>query len=138
MLQRRRRTTRFQVETLEGRAAPAITATSALLVLTSPKEVWIRGYTTRPTHEGDRVEIKATEHLASGRKIEAFAAVTEVKPSIFPDSRIGVFSANVDATGGESFSRDGTFTVVAINIGTIFHPHESDRTTSHEVPITVD
>jgi hypothetical protein len=137
MLQRRRPTTRFQVETLEGRAAPAIIATSALLVLTSPREVWIRGHTTDPTVEGDRLEIKATEHLAHGKKIETFTAVTEVKPSTIPGPA-GAFRVNVDAIGKERFSRDGTFTVVAINIGTQFHPREVERTTSHHVPITVD
>jgi hypothetical protein len=137
MLQRRRRTTRFQVETLEGRAAPAIVATNALLVLTSPGEVWIRGHTTAPTHEGDRLEIKATEHLATGKKIESFTVVTEVKPSIFPGP-VGAFRTYVDATNGQHFSRNGTFTVVAINIGTIFHARVVERDTTHDVPITVD
>jgi hypothetical protein len=137
MLQRRRRTNRFQVETLEGRAAPAIIATSALLVLTSPREAWIRGNTTDPSVEGDRLEIKATEHLAGGRKIETFTAITEVKQSTIPGPA-GAFRVNVDAVGKERFSRDGTFTVVAINIGTQFHPREVERTTTHDVPIIVE
>jgi hypothetical protein len=43
MLQRRRRTTRFQVEKLEGRAAPGIIATSAVIDLSNKRFAYIYG-----------------------------------------------------------------------------------------------
>jgi hypothetical protein len=60
MFERRRRTNRFQVETLEGRVAPGIVATYAT-AFRYGEVLLIKGYTTLPTRQGDTLDIFATE-----------------------------------------------------------------------------
>jgi hypothetical protein len=62
MFERRRRTTRFQVEKLEGRAAPGIIATGAFLQRAG-EILLVKGHTTSPTRHGETLEIWATETL---------------------------------------------------------------------------
>jgi hypothetical protein len=129
---------RFQVEKLEGRSAPSVIATSAVLDLSDRRFAHIYGYTTSPTKEGEILEIKATEHIpGESIKLKTFAAFTEVAPTIVP-GRTGAFSARVESISGLRFARSGTFAVLAINITSRSHPHEVDRTTTEQVPVTSD
>jgi hypothetical protein len=139
MLQRRRRPTRFQVEMLEGRAVPSIIATSAVINAADKRFAYIYGHTTSPTRVGETLEIRATEHLAhSSITIVAHREIARVE-STSVAGHTGVFSAYVETSHRDRhFTTDGTFTVVAINVTNLFNPHEVERTTTRDVPVSQD
>jgi hypothetical protein len=139
MLQRRRRTTHFQVESLEGRAAPSIIATSVVINAADKRFAHIYGHTTFPTKVGETLEIRATEHLAnSSVTVVAHREITRVE-STSVAGHSGTFSAYIETSHRDRhFSTDGTFTVVAINVTNLFNPHEVERTTTRDVPVRQD
>jgi hypothetical protein len=138
MLQRRRRKTQFQFDKLEGRAAPAIIATSAVLFSSpSSRLATIRGYTTAPTEPGQILEVKATEHLRNGHTIASHTFYTEVAPTI-AEGRTGAFSVVVEAVNRQRFSLEGSFEVNLINITSREGRHVIERDTTTGVPVSFD
>jgi len=139
MLQRRRRTTRFQVESLEGRAIPSIIATSAVIVLSNKRFAYIYGHTTSPTVAGQTLEIKATEHLGTNSHlIETRLDYTVVEPTI-AHGRTGHFAAYVETSNpNQHFYFRGKFTVFAVNITSKTDPHVIERTETRDVPASGD
>ena len=123
MLKRSRRTTRFQVETLETRAVPSLVAD--IVVITSPhlKSAILRGHTTTPTVQGETLEITATEHRAHSPTIDSDVEFVVVGPSsIRGDS--GFFSANLKpANRSHDWYDNGTFTLNITNITSRTHRH---------------
>ena len=137
MLERRRRTTHFQIERLEGRALLSLVAD--IVVITPPhlKSAILRGHTTSPTVEGETLEITATEHRAHSPTIDSSVEFTQVESSsISGDS--GSFIANLKPNNrSHDWYTNGTFTLVITNITSRTNRHviEHTRTT---IPASVD
>ena len=139
MLQRRRRTTRFQVETLEGRAIPSIIATSAVIDLSNRRFAYIYGHTTSPTVAGQTLEIIATEHRGRNSDLVETKLDYPVVASTSVEGRTGHFSAYIEtANKNERFYLGGKFTVFAVNITSRTDPHVVERTETKDVPVSGD
>ena len=137
MLQRRRRTTRVEVERLEGRALLSLVADIVVIVPPHLKSAVLRGHTTLPTTVGETLEISASEHRAGHATIEAKTDFTEVGPSsIAGDS--GFFIANLKpANGAHDWYTTGTFRLVITNITSRTHRQVVEHTRT-EVPASID
>jgi hypothetical protein len=139
MLQRRRRTACFQVEKLEGRAAPSIIATSAVIDLSNKRFAHIYGHTTSPTVAGETLEIIATEHRGRNSDLIETKLDYTVVASTSVHGHTGHFSAFVEtANRNQHFYLGGKFTVFAVNITSRTHPHVVERTETRDVHVRGD
>jgi hypothetical protein len=114
MLKRRRRTTVFKVEQLEGRVVPSAMAAKAVIIGDSSTTLNLSGYTTLPNAPGEHLELRAIELLPRLRHFVVGRITTVVvKPASHP-GHSGSFSATIHVEDPlESFHAGGEVDLTA-------------------------